>query len=131
MTVPVSVHPNHVGAVTIPTSTAASVETAAETSSSSYISNHSVQSVLESLRPVQSHDITPCHPLGVKPSGNGLTAAWDLRTAMGDFNALSDDAILVLLEYLDFSSVLKLGRTCKALYAFTRSEDLWKTLFIR
>jgi F-box associated protein len=97
------------------------LENAAEIHSSSYVSNHSVQ----------SHDTIPCHPLGVKPSGNGLTAAWDLRTAMGDFNALSDDAILVLLEYLDSSSLLKLGRTCKALYAFTRSEDLWKTLFIR
>jgi hypothetical protein len=98
------------------------LETSAEIHSSSYVSNHSVR----------SHDTSiPCHPLGVKPSGNGLTAAWDLRTAMGDFNALSDDAILVLLEYLDSSSLLKLGRTCKALYAFTRSEDLWKTLFIR
>ncbi|OXV11347.1 hypothetical protein Egran_00893, partial [Elaphomyces granulatus] len=39
----------------------------------------------------------------------------------------SGDSFLVIHS----SSLLKLGRTCKALYAFTRSEDLWKTLFIR
>jgi hypothetical protein len=101
-----------------------------DTQASSYRSNGSLQSQLESsLAP--SRDAIPCHPLGVKPSGNALTAAWDLRAAIGDFNALPDEVILILFEYLDSATLLNIGRTCKALYAFTRSEDLWKTLFIR
>lgn len=92
---------------------------------SSYRSNASVQS------PLESSDEIPCHPLGVKPSGNALTATRDLRAAIGAFNALPDEVILILFEYLDASSLLSIGRTCKALYAFTRSEELWKTLFIR
>lgn len=95
--------------------------------SSSYITNGS-QLVGASLT---SRDEIPCHPLGVKPSGNGLTATWDLRTAIGTFNILPDEILLMLLEYLDSASLLNIGRTCKALYAFTRSEDLWKTLFVR
>lgn len=95
--------------------------------SSSYMSNGS-QLAGASLT---SRDAIPCHPLGVKPSGNGLTATWDLRAAIGTFNILPDEILLMLLEYLDSDSLLKIGRTCKALYAFTRSEDLWKTLFIR
>jgi hypothetical protein len=74
-------------------------------------------------------DAIPCHPLGVKPSGNGLTAAWDLRIVIGNFTILPDELILISLEYLDSKSLLSIGQTCKALYAFTRSEDLWKTLF--
>ncbi|KAH8694116.1 putative F-box and JmjC domain protein [Talaromyces proteolyticus] len=76
-------------------------------------------------------EAVPCHPLGVKPSGNALVATSNLRNAIGNFNLLADDVVLVLLEYLDAPSLLKLGRTCKALYAFTRSEDIWKTLLIR
>jgi hypothetical protein len=76
-------------------------------------------------------DTIPCHPLGVKPSGNGLTAAWDLRSASGTIAILPDELILILLEYLDSSTLVCFGQTCKALYAFTRSEDIWKALFIR
>jgi hypothetical protein len=94
---------------------------------SSYVSSGSH---LESSRE-PSRDAIPFHPLGVKPSGNGLTAASNLRDAIGDLIILPDDVILILLEYLEFSSLLSVGRTCKALYAFTRSEDLWKTLVVR
>lgn len=76
-------------------------------------------------------DAVPCHPLGVKPSGNAYVAALNLRDALGSLGALTDEIILMILELLDPSSLLKLGRTCKALYAFTRSEDIWKTLLIR
>ena len=77
-----------------------------------------------------SHDAIPYHPLGVKPSGNGLIAEWTLRTAAGNLATLPDELILLLLEYLDCFSLLRLGAACKALYAFTRSEGLWKRLFI-
>lgn len=72
----------------------------------------------------------PCHPLGVKPSGNALVATSNLRDAIGTFNILPDELIQLCLECLDSTSLLSLGRTCKALYAFTRSEDLWKAFLV-
>lgn len=72
----------------------------------------------------------PHHPLGVKPSGNALTADWSLRPAIGTLAILPDEMIMPLLLYLEAPDLLRLGRTCKALYAFTRAEELWKTLFI-
>ena len=72
----------------------------------------------------------PAHPLGVKPSGNGLMATWTLRSSIGYLQVLPDEMILSLLETLDSASLRALGSTCKALYAFTRSEELWKALFI-
>lgn len=73
----------------------------------------------------------PHHPLGVKPSGNALTADWSLRPAIGTLAILPDEMIMPLLLYLEAPDLLRLGRTCKALYAFTRAEELWKTLFIQ
>ena len=71
------------------------------------------------------------HPLGVKPSGNAYTATEDLKDRCGDFRRLPDELIITLLEYLDASALIKLGSTCKALYAFSRAEELWKALFVR
>ncbi|KOC08404.1 F-box and JmjC domain protein [Aspergillus flavus AF70] len=76
------------------------------------------------------HDAIPGHPLGVKPSGNALLAQENLRAAIGTFNLLPDELILILLEFLDGRSLLRIGQTCKAFYAFTRAEDFWKSLFI-
>ncbi|CAG7951225.1 unnamed protein product [Penicillium nalgiovense] len=73
----------------------------------------------------------PSHPLGVKPSGNALLATWSLRSAIGTFQHLPDELILLLLEGFDGPSLLTIGRTCKAFYAFTRAEELWKALFVR
>lgn len=89
------------------------------------------EEVSDPLVQTDAGDAVPCHPLGVKPSGNALVAASNLRDALGSLSVLADEVILMILEYLDPSSLLKLGRTCKALYAFTRSEDVWKTLLIR
>ncbi|KAK2865180.1 hypothetical protein FQN49_003826 [Arthroderma sp. PD_2] len=84
------------------------------------------------LSPSEKHeDAIPAHPLGVKPSGNGLTASWDIRSAMGGFALLPDDLILILLESFDAATLRCLGAACKALYAFTRAEELWKALFIQ
>ncbi|KAJ5520446.1 hypothetical protein N7463_000899 [Penicillium fimorum] len=78
-----------------------------------------------------TREAIPSHPLGVKPSGNALLATWSLRNAIGTFQHLPDELILLLLEHLDGPSLLRIGRTCKAFYAFTRAEELWKALFVR
>lgn len=77
-----------------------------------------------------NEEAIPCHPLGVKPSGNALLATWSLRQAIGSFQLLPDELILTLLEGLDGHSLLRLGRTCKAFHAFTRAEEIWKALFV-
>ena len=70
----------------------------------------------------------PSHPIGVKPTGNAYNATKNLKSATGFFVALPDESIIQVLEYLDGSSLQKIGCTCKAMYAFSRLEDLWKTL---
>lgn len=89
---------------------------------------------LPSYPPAQDGELggeaIPSHPLGVKPSGNALLASWSLRQALGTFSRLPDELILLLLEWLDGASLLRIGRTCKAFYAFTRAEELWKALFV-
>ena len=78
----------------------------------------------------ESPDTIPPHPLGIKPSGNVYTATRDARSAIGLFNYLPDEVLMTLLEYFDSKLLIRLGATCKALYAFTRAEELWKALFI-
>lgn len=89
---------------------------------------------LPNYPPAQEEDrgveAIPSHPLGVKPTGNALLASWSHRDALGSFQLVPDELILLLLEFLDSSSLLHIGRTCKALYAFTRAEELWKALFV-
>lgn len=89
---------------------------------------------LPNYPPAPDGDLTdeaiPSHPLGVKPSGNALLATWSLRDSLGTIRRLPDELILLLLEWLDGASLLRIGRTCKAFYAFTRAEELWKALFV-
>jgi hypothetical protein len=72
----------------------------------------------------------PFHPLNVKPSGNKYTSTESARKAIGTFQILPDEVLAILLEYLDSRLLRHLGSTCKALYAFCSSDDLWKALFI-
>jgi hypothetical protein len=72
----------------------------------------------------------PVHPLGLKPLGNQYTANSNARHGIGNFQRLPDEIVAVLLESLDSHELILLGSTCKFLYAFCRSDDLWKTLFI-
>jgi hypothetical protein len=72
----------------------------------------------------------PSHPLKVKPSGNKYSATRDARDAIGTFQILPDEVLALVLEYFDSRSLRHLGSTCKALYAFSRLEDLWKALLI-
>ena len=74
--------------------------------------------------------VVPLHPLGIKPAGNAYTSSTNIRSTMGIFASLPDELIIQVLEYLDSTSLLQLGATCKAFYAFSRLDDLWKALFI-
>ena len=77
------------------------------------------------------HDsVVPSHPLGIKPAGNAYSATENIKLATGAFTALPDELIIQVLESLDAASLKRLGHTCKALYAFSRLEELWKTLCI-
>lgn len=72
------------------------------------------------------------HPLGVRPSGNRLTiAVRDVRAHMGSFSRVPDEVLHLVLEWLDMSTLLKVGSTCKALFAFASNEELWRSIFIR
>lgn len=70
------------------------------------------------------------HPLGVKPSGNSLTANDSSAFTMGNFGRLPDETILVLFEWLDSNSLLNLGASCRGLFAYATTDQLWKDLFI-
>ena len=70
------------------------------------------------------------HPLGVRPSGNALTAGINLKVASGLFTILPDELLMQLLESFEARDLLYLGGTCRALHAFTRSEELWRALFV-
>jgi len=70
------------------------------------------------------------HPLGVRPSGNALTASINLKQACGYLAALPDELLVQLLEGPEARDLLLLGGTCRALYAFTRNEELWRALLV-
>jgi hypothetical protein len=70
------------------------------------------------------------HPLGVRPSGNSFDSEINLKFAMGSFARLPDELLASVLETLPPADLLRLGGTCRALYAFTRNEELWRALFI-
>ena len=70
------------------------------------------------------------HPLGVKPSGNSLAASENSVGNMGLFGGLPDETVLVLLEWLDSKSLIRVGASCRGLYAYSTCDQLWKDLFI-
>ena len=79
----------------------------------------------------QEESLIPIHPLGLKPSGNSYSATSNAFHAIGVFRALPDEILVVLLEYFESRILRMLGSTCKYFYAFCRSDDLWKALFIQ
>lgn len=72
----------------------------------------------------------PSHPLGIKPIGNAFTGSRNIKSATGLFSVLPDEIIIQIAELLHAASLLRLGATCKALYAFCHFDELWKALFI-
>ena len=83
--------------------------------------------------PLATHEktIVSTHPLGIKPSGNAFAADYDLKAAAGLFANLPDELWLCVLECLDPRSLVKLGGTCKAFYAYSQFDDLWKNFIVR
>lgn len=78
----------------------------------------------------EDDSLVPSHPLKIKPAGNAYTATENIKLAAGSFTALPDEILIHVLECLDAISLKRLGCACKALYAFSRLEELWKTLCI-
>ena len=72
----------------------------------------------------------PPHPLGIRPAGNAYVADETIWSAMGSFARLPEDVLVQILEHFSAEMLKHMGFTCKALYAFTRIEELWKTLLI-
>lgn len=81
---------------------------------------------------LNSHDslATPQHPLGIKPAGNVYLADANIKGSAGYFATLPDELIVQVLEFLDAVALRQLQHTCKALFAFTRLEDLWKIICV-
>jgi hypothetical protein len=73
----------------------------------------------------------PYHPLGIKPSGNAYTASQNIKTKCGSFAMLPDELLGHILESFEADTLIRLGSTCRALYAFTRLDELWRALFVR
>ncbi|KAK3675654.1 hypothetical protein LTR78_004295 [Recurvomyces mirabilis] len=93
------------------------------------------QKVVESSTPQHASDSTDGslvrkHPLGVRPSGNALTSSENQKRACGYLSSLPDELLMQLLESLFAVDLLRVGSTCRALHAFTRSEELWRALFV-
>lgn len=85
---------------------------------------------VEDLHEVHQRSAVRRHPLGVRPSGNAFTSSVNLKDAAGHFTNLPDELLIQLMECLDAPTLLRLGSSCRALHAFTRTEDLWRTLFV-
>jgi hypothetical protein len=75
-------------------------------------------------------EVAESHPLGVKPLGNVYTASSNSKENAGYFAQLPDELLAHFLETLDARELRGLGASCRALYAFSRADDLWKALFI-
>lgn len=73
----------------------------------------------------------PPHPLAVKPAGNAYTATENLKANCGSFARLPDELLNHIFESFDAETLRRLGSTCRALYAFTRLDELWRALFVR
>ena len=73
----------------------------------------------------------PSHPLGIRPAGNAYTASENLKSRCGSFARLPDELLSHMLESFEADVLVRLGSTCRALYAFTRLDELWRALFVR
>lgn len=72
----------------------------------------------------------PSHPLGVRPAGNAYTASENIKARCGSFAHLPDELLSHMLDSFDADVLIRLGSTCRALYAFTRLDELWRALFV-
>jgi hypothetical protein len=72
----------------------------------------------------------PAHPLGIKPAGNAYTSSENLKSRCGSFARLPEELLSHMLESFEADTLIRLGSTCRALYAFSRLDDLWRALFV-
>jgi hypothetical protein len=72
----------------------------------------------------------PAHPLGIRPAGNAYTASENLKSRCGVFARLPEELLSHMFESFDADTLVRLGSTCRALYAFSRLDDLWRALFV-
>ena len=91
--------------------------------------NAAKEDSLDALQQPAFQDI-PRHPLGVRPSGNALGADRNLSHSTGTFQNLPDELLLALLQWLDEPELLNLGESCRAFYAYTTHDQLWRDLWI-
>lgn len=84
-----------------------------------------------------SSTITRPHPLGIKPSGNALLLAASVSSIRAKtlgplLGSLPDELLMTIFQELtDPKDLLRLGHTCKALYAFAWTDELWKHMVYR
>jgi hypothetical protein len=80
---------------------------------------------------VTQGDSIPTHALGVKPLGNRyLSKGPNAKASSGSWGVLPEEMVMLVLEQMDARSLLSLGSTCKFLFAFCHSDELWKALFL-
>ena len=73
----------------------------------------------------------PSHPLNIRPLGNLYSSTKpNVKARAGLLAQLPDEVLIHVLEQLASPSLLRVGATCKALYAFARFDELWKTLLV-
>lgn len=68
------------------------------------------------------------HPNGIKPSGNHVADADNTRH-FDFFRLLPDELIHALFQVLSVQDLVSISHTCKRLYAFSLSEELWKDIY--
>lgn len=91
---------------------------------------HKNESVYDDA-PLKGADSISAHALGVRPLGNQYLAGGpNSRASIGTWRFLPDEMLMVILECFDQSCILSLGQTCKFLYAFCHSEELWKAIYL-
>lgn len=77
-----------------------------------------------------SATLVNAHPLGIRPSGNALLSSNSIpRTqSFGPLiGSLQDELIMTIIQELeDPKDLLALGHSCKALYGFCWTDELWK-----
>lgn len=79
----------------------------------------------------EAESYIPSHPLEIKPLGNKyFHEGKDAREFLGHLQVLPDELLSQLLEFLDSRSLRLLGYTCRFLFAFCLSDDLWKSIFL-
>ncbi|KAJ1560024.1 hypothetical protein HK405_008502, partial [Cladochytrium tenue] len=81
------------------------------------------------------------HPLGVRPAGNrvlddgGAERATRLRAAQGMLAALDDGFLVTQLltdpDALPDAAVLRLMRSCRAMYVLCSHDDIWRARTLR